>query len=70
MKGADMKYLNKNFPNSPLNKKLREIYKIKQEINNSKLENVFKDKMMKACDNEIHRCWELSHHGVNGYEID
>ena len=65
-----MKYLNKNSPNSPLNKKLREIYKMKQEINNSKLDKNFKDKMMKACDNEIHRCWELSHHGVNGYEID
>lgn len=64
-----MKYLNKNFPNSPLNKKLRKIYNLKQEINNSKLEPKFKEKMMKACDNEIHACWELSLRGIKGYEI-
>lgn len=38
-----MKYLNKYFPNCPLNKKLRKIYDMKQAINNSKLEKKFKE---------------------------
>ena len=64
-----MKYLNKNFPNSPLNKKLRKIYDVKQAINNSKLDETFKRKLMKYCDNEIHMCWELAYRGIDGYEI-
>lgn len=64
-----MKYLNKYFPNCPLNKKLRKIYDMKQAINNSKLEKKFKEQMMKACDNEIHMCWELSYRGIEGYEV-
>ena len=64
-----MKRLNKNFPNSPLNKKLRKIYDMKQAINNSKLDKKFKEQMMRACDKEIHMCWELSYRGVKGYEI-
>ena len=63
-----MKYLNKNFPNCPLNKKLREIYKMKQKINNSKLDNELKKQFMKLCDNEIHKCWRLSYQNVKGYE--
>ena len=40
-RGIGMKRLNKNFPNSPLNKKLRKIYDMKQAINNSKLDKKF-----------------------------
>lgn len=63
-----MKYLNKNYPRCPLNKKLREIYKVKQMINNSKLEKEFKQALMKQCDNEIHMCWERSYQRIKGYE--
>ena len=64
-----MKYLNKTSPNCPLNKKLRRIYDMKKTINNSKLEKQFKQKLMKACDNEIHMCWERCFSSVEGYEV-
>lgn len=64
-----MKNLNKNFPNCPLNKKIREIYRIKQTINNSKLDDESKIQIMQACDNEIHRCWRLFYLNIKGYEI-
>lgn len=64
-----MKYLNKNFPNSPLNKKIRFLYHVKQEINNSPIGDPAKYVMMWYCDCEINRCWRLSQRGVPGYEI-
>ena len=52
-----MKYLNKNFKNSKLNIKLRELYKKKQEINNSKLNSDLKKNKMKEIDKEINKAW-------------
>ena len=63
-----MKYLNRNFPDCPLNKKLREVYRIKQLINNSKFDSELKIQMMKLCDIEINRCWRLSYQRIKGYE--
>lgn len=65
-----MKKLNKQHPNCPLNKKLREIYRIKQIINNSKLKRLTKFKMMRNCEREINRCWRLHYMGMEGYEIE
>lgn len=65
-----MKKLNKQYPNCPLNKKLREIYRLKQKINNSKLLPLTKWKMMRDCECEINTCWRLHYMGMEGYEIE
>lgn len=64
-----MKRLNKNFPLCPLNMKLRSCYYVKQVINNSKISDEVKQRLMKDCDREINHCWRDSYAGKKGYEI-
>lgn len=52
-----MKYLNKNFRNSSLNKRIRALYDEKQKINNSKLPSEEKKMMMKDIDKKINAEW-------------
>lgn len=65
-----MKYLNKNYPTCPLNRKLRAIYHVKQQINNCKgLSDDMKKHMMRHCEQEINKCWRKHDAGVPGYEF-
>lgn len=64
-----MKKLNKNFPNSPLNRKLRDLYYIKQLINNSNLTEKQKKEEMNAIDKIINECWRYSYLKKEGFEI-
>lgn len=65
-----MKNLNRNFPDCSLNKKLREVYAIKQAINNSKMPAKMKSKAMKECDKTINQYWRWCYEGKQGYTID
>ena len=64
-----MKHLNKIAPNSPLNKKLRYWYDLKQKINNTSMDEWLKEAAMLHCEREINRCWRLHYAGGKGYEI-
>lgn len=64
-----MKRLNRDFPTSPLNMKVRSCYNVKQAVNNSKMDESLKNEMMRLCDCEINRCWRNSYKGIKGYEI-
>ena len=64
-----MKHLNKNYKNSPLNKKIRYWYNLKQMINNSRMPDALKQEAMLHCDKEINRAWRLAYSGGKGYEI-
>jgi len=55
-----MKYLNKNYPDSVLNNKIRILYSQKQEINNSKLSQDEKFAKMKEIDKQINKLWRES----------
>lgn len=65
-----MKNLNRNCPDCSLNKKLREVYAIKQAINNSKMPASVKVRMMKECDKTINQYWRWCYEGKQGYTID
>ena len=64
-----MKKLNKFYPMSPLNLKLREVYDIKQKINNSQMSDDAKTIIMKECDRQINQFWRWSYENKPGYEI-
>lgn len=64
-----MKYLNKNFRASPLNKKVRWWYQLKQNANNTIKDEQIKSDVMKYCDRQINLCWYRSYHGAAGYEM-
>lgn len=63
-----MKYLNKNFPDCKLNVKLRKIYKLKQKVNNSKMDAELKRELLRYFDKSINMCWELSRQHVKGFK--
>lgn len=65
-----MKNLNRNYPDCSLNKKLREVYAIKQAINNSKMPADMKAKAMNECDKTINQYWRWCYEGKPGYTID
>lgn len=64
-----MRKVSAQFKNSPLNKRLQEIYAMKKVINNSKIELDLKNKLMHECDLEIDRCWQRHHAKQEGYEL-
>lgn len=64
-----MKHLNKNFPTSPLNQKIRKWYRLKQEVNNAINDEYLKQDLMRYCDRQIALCWRRSYQGLPGYEV-
>ena len=63
------KAINKSAHFSPLNIKLREIHDLKQYINNSRLPEDVKRKMMSECDSQMNQAWRWHHEGKKGYEV-
>lgn len=55
--------------NSPLYSKLRGIYNLKKQINNSTMPESTKRAMMKDCDREANQAWRNHYAGVDGYEL-
>lgn len=66
----ELKYLNRNFCTSPLNRKIRKWYQIKQDANNMIKDKEIKKCVMKYCDKQINHCWRRSYVGLKGYEIN
>lgn len=64
-----MKYSCKYSANSPLYAKLRSIYALKKQINNSKMSQAMKAKMMNECDCEANQAWRNHYAGIAGYEL-
>lgn len=65
-----MKKINKKSTrNSPLNRKLRKFYELKQFANNVIKDDDVKKATMKYCDKEINKCWRYCRENKPGYEI-
>lgn len=65
-----MKKINKeSTANSPLNRKLRKFYELKQFANNVIKDYDVKKDTMKYCDKEINKCWRYCRENKSGYEI-
>lgn len=64
-----MKKLNRYYSDCPLNHKLRKLYKLKQQINNSILDDSSKKICMSRVDAGINDCWRRSYNNEPGYEI-
>ena len=63
-----MKLLNRDYKDSPLNKKIRYWYDLKKRINDSGLDAHTKYNVMNYCEKEINRCWRYHYEGYRGYE--
>ena len=63
-----MKILNRDYKESPLNKKVRYYYDLKKRINDSGMDPNIKYYAMNYCDKEINRCWRNHYNGFRGYE--
>lgn len=64
-----MKKLNKYYKDSSLNKKIRYWYDLKQTINNSRIEKIFKEMNMSYCDYRINECWRRFYTNQKGYNV-
>lgn len=65
-----MKMLNKNFPKSNLNIRLRKWYSFKQMANNMIKDDKLRKAVLKYCDQQINLCWRRSNSNMDGYEWD
>lgn len=66
-----MKRLNRYAKHSPLNKKLRQLYEIKKQINNCNFLTWGNHRELISCvDKEINECWRNHYQGIKGFEID
>lgn len=63
-----MKILNRDYKDSPLNKKVRYFYDLKKKLNDSSMDSTTKFYAMNYCDREINRCWRNHYNGLRGYE--
>ncbi len=62
-----MKRLNKNFPNSELNIKLRRMYAFKKAANNTIKDEALKREVLHYCDKQINLYWRRCFMGCRGY---
>lgn len=64
----NLKRLNRYFKDSALNQKIRALYDMKREVNDSGMDYDTKYTAMKYYDKEINKCWRYHYAGLRGYE--